>query len=141
MLSKGTTGCKGLNMRKGEKKRKSIRGCIVSPEIRTLNLVIVKQNSNKSSHRLIDDKRSHPRRSSKLRKVFSVSKDDDIRKYIVKEKKNKNLEGKKIKKIQRLVTPELIQRKRRLRNDKNRRYKIAKEKINQFSNVVNGIVY
>ena len=33
LLKKGSIGCRGFGMRKGERCRKSVRGCIVSPEI------------------------------------------------------------------------------------------------------------
>jgi small subunit ribosomal protein S6e len=42
MMSKGEQGCRGYGMRKGERYRKSVRGCIVSHHISVLHLVIAK---------------------------------------------------------------------------------------------------
>jgi small subunit ribosomal protein S6e len=55
-----------------------------------------------------------PKRASKIRKLFALSKEDDVRKYVIRrELPEKN--GKKVSKapkIQRLVTPQTLQRKR-----------------------------
>lgn len=39
----GTSCFRGHGRRNGERRRKSVRGCIVSPDLSVLNLVIVKQ--------------------------------------------------------------------------------------------------
>jgi hypothetical protein len=39
----GTSCFRGYGRRDGERRRKSVRGCIVSPDLSVLNLVIVKQ--------------------------------------------------------------------------------------------------
>jgi small subunit ribosomal protein S6e len=153
---------KGLNCyrsrRAGERKRKSVRGCIVGSDIRTLNLAIVAEGEQaiegltdapvprrlgmlvsvllravvwcrsfllKSTifprfpaHALLTRKSFlttlGPKRASKIRQMFSLSKTDDVRKYAIKREFERN--GKKITKspkIQRLVTPNVLQRKRR----------------------------
>ena len=55
-----------------------------------------------------------PKRASRIRKLFSLSKEDDVRQYVVRKPLNK--EGKKPRtkapKIQRLVTPRVLQHKR-----------------------------
>ncbi|KAH7366235.1 hypothetical protein KP509_18G069400 [Ceratopteris richardii] len=44
LLMHGDTSCfRGYGRRKGERRRKFVRGCIVSPNLSVLNLVIVKQ--------------------------------------------------------------------------------------------------
>merc|ERR1719515_384963 len=43
MMAKGEQGCRGYGMRKGERYRKSVRGCIVSHQTAVLHLVIVKK--------------------------------------------------------------------------------------------------
>nr|UXY87170.1 40S ribosomal protein S6 [Cryptomonas sp.] len=115
LLSKGTIGCKGYTMKKGERKRKSVRGCIVSPEIGLLNLSIVKEgNEIPGLTSLAQQRIFGPKRSSKIRKTFILSKGDDLRKYTIK-KLNQKLMGNglsKHPKIQRLVTPIWLQRKR-----------------------------
>lgn len=56
-----------------------------------------------------------PKRASKIRKLFNLSKEDDVRRYVVKRPLPVK-EGKKLRqkapKIQRLITPVTLQRKR-----------------------------
>lgn len=72
--------------RTGERKRKSVRGCIVGPDIAVLSLVIVKQGESDIPG-LTDNvlpKRLGPKRATKIRKFFNLSKEDDVRKYVVR---------------------------------------------------------
>ncbi|TFK38273.1 ribosomal protein S6e-domain-containing protein [Crucibulum laeve] len=71
--------------RTGERKRKSVRGCIVGPDIAVLSLVIVKQGEEEIPG-LTDTvlpKRLGPKRATKIRRFFNLSKEDDVRKYLV----------------------------------------------------------
>merc|ERR1719515_253246 len=43
MMAKGDQGCRGYGMRKGERYRKSVRGCIISHQTSVLHMVIVKK--------------------------------------------------------------------------------------------------
>lgn len=112
---------------KGERRRKSVRGCIVSPDLSVLNLVILQQG-DADIEGVTNDykaKRLGPKRASKIRKLFDLSKDDDVRRYVVrrtiiKQKPTEEGEPEAPKKrttkaphIQRLITPERLQRKRR----------------------------
>lgn len=122
LMDKGVSGCQGFGMRKGERKRKSVRGCIISHEIAILNLVIVK-NGDGGIPGVTDrtiPRRLGPKRASKIRKLFNLSKEDDVRKYVIRREvpvKEGAKEGAKPKskapKIQRLITPQTIRRKRR----------------------------
>eukprot|EP00041_Stephanoeca_diplocostata_P041895 m.9380 g.9380 ORF g.9380 m.9380 type:complete len:245 (-) comp6896_c1_seq1:781-1515(-) len=102
--------------RAGERKRKSVRGCIVDSQLSVLSLVIVKKGEQDIPG--ITDttrpRRLGPKRANKLRTLFALDKTDDVRKYVIKRKIEK--EGKKpsvkAPKIQRLVTPQRLQRKR-----------------------------
>jgi len=100
--------------RTGERKRKSVRGCIVGQDLSVLNLVIVKKGDAELPG-LTDEvkpRRLGPKRASKIRKLFNLNKTDDVRKYVIR----REIEGKKTSKapkIQRLVTPVTLQRKRR----------------------------
>lgn len=72
--------------RTGERKRKSVRGCIVGSDIAVLSLVIVKQGEN-SLPGLTENvlpKRLGPKRATKIRRFFNLSKEDDVRKYVVR---------------------------------------------------------
>jgi ribosomal protein S6E (S10) len=108
--------------RKGERKRKSVRGCIVGPDLSVLNLVVVKQGPA-SIPGLTDSnvpKRLGPKRASKIRKTFNLRKIDDVRGYVIA-RTFTNKKGKEIKKrpkIQRLVLPVTLQRKRARKAEK-----------------------
>ena len=102
--------------RTGERKRKSVRGCIVGPDLAVLNLVIIKKGEREIAD--VTDKeqprRLGPKRANKIRKLYNLSKEDDVRKYVIARKFEKN--GKTVVKrckIQRLVTPVTLARKRR----------------------------
>jgi len=118
MMAKGDRGCRGYGMRNGERYRKSCRGCIVSHQIAVLHLAIVKKGDEELAG-LTDNqipRRLGPKRASKIRKLFALSKDDDVRKYVIRRELAPKAEGKKAgskaPKIQRLVTPVVLQRKR-----------------------------
>jgi small subunit ribosomal protein S6e len=132
LMAKGTQGCRGYGMRKGERYRKSCRGCIVSRHIAVLHLVIVKKG-NAEIEGLTDDqvpRRLGPKRASKIRKLFALSKGDDVRKYVIRRELPAKAEGKKpsskAPKIQRLVTPAMLQRKRHMLSIKKQRQAKAK---------------
>ncbi|KAI8377896.1 40S ribosomal protein S6-B [Radiomyces spectabilis] len=119
--------------RTGERKRKSVRGCIVSSDLSVLSLVVVKQGEQDIPG-LTDTtvpKRLGPKRASKIRKFFNLTKDDDVRKYVIRrEIQPKNADKKpftKAPKIQRLVTPITLQRKRHRIAIKRRRAEASRE--------------
>jgi small subunit ribosomal protein S6e len=110
--------------RTGERKRKSVRGCIVGSDLAVLNLVIIKKGDNDVAG-LTDTaapKRLGPKRASKIRKLFNLQKEDDVRKFAIgrtfTNKKGKSVT--KRAKIQRLVTPVVLRRK-------TQRAKVARE--------------
>ena len=80
----GTPCFRGYGRRNGERRRKSVRGCIVSQDLSVLNLVIVKKGDNDLPG-LTDTEKPRmrgPKRASKIRKLFNLSKEDDVRKYV-----------------------------------------------------------
>merc|ERR1719263_1031222 len=104
--------------RTGERKRKSVRGCIVNQDLSVLNLVVVKRGATDVPG-LSDstkDIRLGPKRANKIRKLWGMSKEDDVRTGVVRRTiTTKNgKEYKKAPKIQRLVTPVRLQRKRHM---------------------------
>merc|ERR1712189_27682 len=118
--------------RDGERKRKSVRGCIVDGNLAVLNLAIVKKGDNEIPG-LTDNtipRRLGPKRASKIRKLFNLSKGDDVRQYVIKRPLPAK-EGKKQKfkapKIQRLITPAVLQRKR---------HKIAMKRKGSEKNII-----
>ncbi|KAI8434360.1 hypothetical protein MSG28_012421 [Choristoneura fumiferana] len=64
--------------RTGERKRKSVRGCIVDANLSVLALEIPGLTDGNVPRRL------GPKRASKIRKLFNLSKEDDVRRYVVK---------------------------------------------------------
>ena len=110
-------GAKGYRPRRvGERKRKSVRGCIVGHDIAVLNLVVT-QIGEKTVEGLTNDsvpRRLGPKRASNIRKLFNLTKDDDVRKYVISRTftNKKGITVRKAPKIQRLVTPLTLQRKR-----------------------------
>jgi len=84
--------------RTGERRRKSIRGCIIGPDIAVLSLVIVKQGEQDipGLTDVVLPKRLGPKRATKIRKFFNLSKEDDVRKYVIRrEVKSQKKEGAK----------------------------------------------
>ncbi|KAJ3838100.1 40s ribosomal protein s6-b [Lentinula raphanica] len=120
-------------------KQGSVRGCIVGPDIAVLSVVIVKQGQQDIPG-LTDTvlpKRLGPKRATKIRKFFNLSKEDDVRKYVVRrEVVSKKKEGAKpytkAPKIQRLVTPMRLQRRRHLRSIKRRKLEHQKEQKAEY---------
>eukprot|EP00002_Diphylleia_rotans_P020198 TRINITY_DN391_c0_g1_i1.p1 TRINITY_DN391_c0_g1~~TRINITY_DN391_c0_g1_i1.p1 ORF type:complete len:248 (+),score=59.38 TRINITY_DN391_c0_g1_i1:1166-1909(+) len=103
--------------RTGERKRKSVRGCIVSSDLSVLNLVVVKKGEQDVPG-LTDvelPRRLGPKRASKIRKLFNLTAKDDVRKYVIRRelpKKEGKRQRSKAPKVQRLTTPVRLQRKR-----------------------------
>merc|ERR1719215_585413 len=97
--------------RHGCRKRKSVRGCIVGPDLATLNLVVVRKGAEELAGVTDDSKprRLGPKRAANIRKMFNLEKKDDVRKFVVRREAGKK---KKAPKIQRLVTPQMLRRKR-----------------------------
>ncbi|KIK05128.1 hypothetical protein K443DRAFT_675418 [Laccaria amethystina LaAM-08-1] len=129
--------------RTGERKRKSVRGCIVGPDIAVLSLVIVKQGESEIPG-LTDTvlpKRLGPKRATKIRSFFNLGKEDDVRKYVVRRevKSAKKADAKpytKAPKIQRLVTPLRLQRRRHLNALKRRRIEHQKEQKVEYDALI-----
>ncbi|KAH1098801.1 hypothetical protein J1N35_015722 [Gossypium stocksii] len=114
----GTPCFRGYGRRNGERRRKSVRGCIVSHDLSVLNLVIVKKGENELPG-LTDTEKPRmrgPKRASKIRKLFNLSKEDDVRKYVSSYRRTFTTKsGKKVSKapkIQRLSSRNELQRPR-----------------------------
>lgn len=122
-------GDKGYRCRRdGVRKRKFVRGCIVDSNLSVLSLVIVKKGESEIEG-LTDvsiPRRLGPKRAGKIIKMFNLEREDDVRKFVLRrpaqyKDKEKNeaaiAAGKKrlkAPKIQRLITPVNLQRKKHL---------------------------
>merc|ERR1719503_263624 len=119
--------------RKGCRKRKSVRGCIVGPDLATMNLVITKKGAEDLPGLTDDNKprRLGPKRASNIRKLFNLEKKDDVKKFVVRRQIG---DKKKMKapKIQRLVTRAMLQRKRHLRSQTRTKMVVAKKEKTEY---------
>jgi len=126
--------------KRGERKRKSVRGCIVSSDLSILNLVVVKKGEKdiEGLTDVVKPRHLGPKRASKIRKLFNLDKVDDVRKYVIRREILKD--GKKPKykapKIQRLVTPRRLQRKRHEIAVKKQRYEKTKAEAEVFNELM-----
>nr|AFJ91756.1 ribosomal protein S6 [Ostrea edulis] len=127
--------------RDGERRRKSVRGCIVDNNLSVLAMVIVKKGE-KDIPGLTDTtipRRLGPKRASKIRKLFNLSKEDDVRQYVVRRPLPQK-EGKKAKtkapKIQRLVTPLVLQRKRHRLALKKKKHAKRREDAAEYAKIL-----
>ncbi|XP_017051899.1 40S ribosomal protein S6 [Drosophila ficusphila] len=127
--------------RTGERKRKSVRGCIVDSNMSVLALVVLKKGEQDIAG-LTDTtipRRLGPKRASKIRKLYNLSKDDDVRRYVVRRplpaKDNKKATS-KAPKIQRLITPVVLQRKHRRIALKKKRQTASKEAAADYAKLL-----
>jgi len=127
--------------RSGERRRKSVRGCIIGSDIGVLSLVIVKKGEEDLPGLTDKDvpRRLGPKRASKIRKLFNLKKEDDVRKYVIRRElpaKEGKKKRSKAPKIQRLVTPERLQRKRRALSLKKKRSAKNKAESAEYAKLV-----
>ncbi|KAI4730081.1 ribosomal protein S6e [Aureobasidium sp. EXF-10728] len=150
--------------RTGERKRKSVRGCIVAMDLSVLALSIVKQGENDipGLTDVVHPKRLGPKRATKIRRFFGLSKDDDVgtplsivaspeikhlhglslnvRKFVIRREVQPKKEGAKpytkAPRIQRLVTPQRLQHKRHRMALKRRNAEASKDAANEYANIL-----
>merc|ERR1719409_891411 len=124
--------------RKGERKRKSVRGCTVGPDIQVLALIIIKVG-DKEIQGLTDKSlpnRLGPKRVSKIRRLFNLTKNDNPCDFVITrvvEKQKDGLIKKRYKrpKIQRLVTRQRLRQKNKYLSEKKNR--ISRKKLEKES--------
>lgn len=109
--------------RTGERKRKSVRGCICGPDLAVLFLKVLEKGKGEVEG-LTDSERPRrlgPKRASHIRTAFALRKQDDVRKYCVSRKIEKKVkigeeEVEKVfyksTRIQRLITEKRLRRKK-----------------------------
>ena len=127
--------------RTGQRRRKSVRGCIVDSNLSVLNLVIVKKGENDLPG--LTDKtvprRLGPKRVGKIRKLYNLDKKDDVRNYIFKRPlplKEGKPQRYKAPKIQRLITPRRLQRKRHMLALKKKRGEKARQEAAEYTKLL-----
>merc|ERR1712028_141290 len=84
----------------GSRKRKSVRGCIVGPDLATLQLAIARKGAEDIPG-LTDDNRPRrlgPKRAANIRKLFNLEKKDDVKQFVVRREARKRMQvAKKLK--------------------------------------------
>merc|ERR1712223_602327 len=127
--------------RNGERKRKSVRGCIVDGNLAVLALAIIKKGDAEIPG-LTDNtipRRLGPKRASHIRKLFNLTKADDVRQYIIKRPlpvKEGKPQSYKAPKIQRLVTPIMLQRKRHRLALKRRQWEKNRQATAEYAKIL-----
>ena len=120
----------------GERKRKSIRGCIIGKDLSVIALSIVKQGET-AIQGITTVKRARklgPKRVGKIRKLCQLKENDNPRNFIVR-KETKH--GKhKAPKIQRLVTDVRRRRKTVLAKIKKDRMEVAKQGLADYKKLI-----
>jgi small subunit ribosomal protein S6e len=146
LLRRGDVGYQKWRGRKGERRRKSVRGCIVGGDIACLNCIIIHEGPDKieglNDHSI--PRRLGPKRATKIRRLFNLTKEDDVRKFVIRRylppkenKKGKMRKGRsKAPKIQRLITPVTEERKRRRISMLRKRHAIAREERADFQKML-----
>jgi len=131
--------------RSGERKRKSVRGCIAGPDLSAIALSVIKPGAQDIAG-LTDDKkprRKGPKRATRIRKLFNLSKKDDVRRYVllytrtVKTKNDKTIYKRPA--IQRLVTDRRLRRKRIYKQEKKERYVQSKKDAEAYHKLVDKV--
>jgi small subunit ribosomal protein S6e len=115
----------------------------VSSDLSVLNLVVVKKGDAEIEGLTdqVKPRRLGPKRASKIRKLFNLDKEDDVRKFVIRREVKKD--GKvykkpvfKAPKIQRLVTPQRLQRKRHQIAVKKQRYEKTKKEAEEYNTLL-----
>jgi len=130
--------------RTGERKRRSVRGCIYGADLAVIFLRVVKKGEKDIEGVTTVDRpnRRAPKRASNIRKMYALVKGkDDVCKYVNRRTiKRGDKTFWKAPKIQRLVTEKRIRRKQVLKRDKLRKYKASKEAVEKYEKVLNQYV-
>ena len=81
LIPRGAVGFNAFRGRSGERRRKSLRGCICGQDLSLLNVTIVKVGEQPIAG--VTDvtvpRRLGPKRASKIRQLFNLSVDDDVK--------------------------------------------------------------
>jgi small subunit ribosomal protein S6e len=142
LMKKGSSGYR--SKRSGERKRKSVRGCIYNHDMSAVSAIIIKRGAS-DIEGLTDtkvetcNKTLGPKRASKIRKLFNLEKDDDVTKFVIRKElaaNDKHKARSKAPKVQRLITAVRVQRKRAQKAAAIQRAHNAKEADSAFRKIM-----
>lgn len=115
LIKRGAIGFNTFRGYQGERRRKSVRGCILANDIAVLNVTISKlgEQAIEGVTDINAPRRLGPKRANNIRKLFNLSRNDDVRKYVVRRRVSKAGKKDRLKapKIQRLITPTIKARR------------------------------
>lgn len=135
------TGMKCFRPRRsGERKRKSVRGAIVGPDLAVLNLVLLQKGPADVPGLTGGQKprRLGPKRANHIRKLFNLGANVDVTKYVVRRKiESKN--NSKAPRIQRLVTETRIRRKRLYLHKVKKQVQASREAMKEYKELLHKI--
>ena len=105
----------------GERKRKTVRGCIVASDISALHLIVLQKGSEeiKGLTDVVVPRRFGPKRASKIRALFNLDSKADLSQHVLRREVKP---GKFVTpKIQRLITPRRVAKKQRMHDERKQR--------------------
>jgi len=121
----------------GERKRKTVRGCIISSEISALHLIVITKGQKEIAG--LTDKvvprRFGPKRASTLRQMFGIT---DTRADLTKLALRREVKPGKFvtPKIQRLITSRRHARKLRMDKERKERVELNKKRAEAYNNML-----
>lgn len=130
--------------RTGERKRRSVRGCIYGADLAVIFLKVVKKGEKEIDKVTNVDhpNRLAPKRANNIRKMYALVKGkDDVTKYVNRRTiKRGDKTFWKAPNVQRLVTEKRLRRKSVLKREKTNRYKASKVNVEKYEKVLNQYV-
>merc|ERR1711990_1348482 len=116
--------------RTGERKRKSVRGCITGPDLAVIALKVLEKGPGEVPG-LTDSERPRrlgKKRAANIRVAFALRKKDNVCKYVVRREIKRNDKTRyKSPSVQRLITDKRLRRKTLMKRNKKDRAKATKE--------------
>lgn len=130
--------------RDGERKRKSVHGAIMGPDMAVVSLSIVKAGDEDIEGLTTEQipSRLGPKRANHIRKFYGLTKEEatneDLKTLVIRRPvTGKNgKEYTKAPKIQRLVTPRRLQQKRRVREQKLAQVQKSKDEAAEYAKLL-----
>jgi len=130
-------------MRTGERKRKSVRGCICGPDLAVIALSVVKKGDQEIAG-LTDREQPNrlaKKRANNIRAYFNLEKGDDVRRYVNhREVKRGDKTYYKAPRIQRLVSEKRIRRKKIIKKTKVERAQKSQAEAAKYEKLISQFV-
>jgi len=125
--------------RTGERKRKSVRGCITGPDLSVIALKVLEKGPGEVTG-LTDAERPRrlgPKRAAHIRTAFALRKKDNVCKYVVRRAIERNDKTRyKSPSVQRLITDKRLRRKSLMKRNKKNMAKATKEAHSRYEKLL-----